>query len=122
MTSFIVYPERNITPEETLFISIVLKVRYKKGWRIELVPALSQEVCFRVIYETDDVETRDRIIVGARPVGMNVEMLRRGEEYVIRCLFEAIMQAERHEAAEYFKYKGVTVFNPHATVPYVFER
>jgi hypothetical protein len=39
------------------------------------------------------------------------------EEQILRDVMNALIGLEKHEALEFFRYKGIKIFDPHARVP-----
>lgn len=81
---------------------------YKKGFSIILENADSPFLGYTLLRIAEDgVETpRDSYII----------LDNMTENTFVHKVFNELLNWERHECGEFFKYKGVQIFNPHADV------
>lgn len=96
----------------TQFSRIVRRVRYKPGWKVEV---LLQRVGTARVH----VEGKVRHSKTGRPwtidfYGEFRYRPRRTVASVLACVKRVIWEAEDHEFAEFFRYKGKRLYDPHA--------
>jgi hypothetical protein len=91
--------------------AILRDIEYKPGWDIELVPGL---------YDTNAIQISWAAVDAMDPTKLTtiyktcvVDFAFQDEGLFLEWLFYQIMEAERHEAREWFKFKGKAIYNEH---------
>jgi hypothetical protein len=87
---------------------ILFFIKYKKGFRIKISNADYPFLGYTLLTISEDtVETSRKSYLNLDEILPN--------DFVHR-IFNELLNWERHEAGEFFKYKNITVFNPHMDV------
>lgn len=89
------------------------EIKYKRDWRFEL-----HERDFRaswqlyVCFNAPDARTGQGwgLVVCTRSIAA---FGRIDEKQFVSWVFGVVMEAERHEAEEFFRYRGVQIYDPH---------
>lgn len=88
---------------------LVGRVRYKTGWKLEVLPGEGDSI-LRVSVLTQDADgTGLPITVIFKYILPDVS----GSEEAIRAICQTLAQVEMHEVAEFFLVSGVRVYDPH---------
>lgn len=95
------------------FLALVASIEYKPGWKLE-AEFLALDLSWHVTlsWDVEDAYGSGRTVtVQNKTMLQGVEQLDR--EFMVKYLFHQIVEAERHEAKEFFKVGGVRVYDPH---------
>lgn len=87
-------------------------VKYKKGWKFH-VGTKGDAMYLQIIFKAKCNVTGKAADQHCRKYMLS-EFMTTTE--IVRTAFTAVIQAEDHEAAETFKYKGQDIFNRHVSV------
>jgi len=94
---------------------IMSKIKYKPGWSWQIAPYFTG-VIITIFFSAVDVTNPPVEIAVGGQVAFSKEMLfepKYYEKYILQELYSCYVKMERHEASEWFTYKGKAIFNEH---------
>ena len=96
-------------------LDILRAISYKVGWELQ-IHTMSYRTSFPIVVRATFPVTDVNIPTAAESTLYGEAVFIQdymGEKDIIKLVFEALLRAEIHEAAEQFNYKAIRVFNPH---------
>ncbi len=76
----------------------------------DLAPGWNKIVQLRIAHKCADAKTLEPVII-TRTTKMH--LMGATEESMVNEVWRAVQRASAHEAGEYFKFRGVDIYNPH---------
>ena len=102
----------NFSEVQQRFYNQISKVSYKDGTIFTVNPGDHENtIIFQVGLEVDHLEEDKKIKIFGRRVTFDVAMLDFAS--ILNAIFDLIMELEKHEAEEWFKFNDKQVINPH---------
>jgi hypothetical protein len=98
---------------------VLKNITYKPGWEFKVVNegtsyGLREMDYLLVSYPAPSIDDPSRMVRITSPTAIGELSCEMKDEYLIATIIrDAIQYAEYHEFKEWFKYKGVTVYDPH---------
>lgn len=91
-------------------LGIIDKITYRKNWKIRGIP-VEYGVLIQIDAIVNDAKDQSRTIPLVSHGGTIPEYA--SEREILERVRIALMDLERHECDEFFRYKGVQIFDPH---------